>query len=473
MDALNSADGGDRIVLKAGNYGELNLSGSSRQNDYTFEDITIVSENRNSPGVFSSVQFDGVTNLTFDGVKLDSNGASKSFLFNGTRNITIVNSEIEGEGVSGHGLWVINSSDFRLENSRVENFNTGSHFRSIDDLQIIDNIYTGMGYDGMLIARIDGALIEGNRIEMNGKGVAHQDAIQFWNRDVNDPAEDIVIRGNTIIAADATHGIYMANDVAHQGGGLNSYYNNILIENNTIQTGHVLGLIVGQAVDVTVRNNTVLQHAAIDSNRPIDIPVIRVEDSSKNVLITGNTTHKTPTAATSANNWQPDDSVPSGWTISNNKLVPLGTTGGSSGGGSAPPPSPPSAPSLPSLPGGDGGADEFRYNGRNIDGKENVIFRNVDFTEGDRIILSNFDNGTFRHYAGDNAMAINADRNWVKLDSLVDLQELVTASPDVQALFQTTNDTLVMRIVQDDGTLDIALPGYAAAYKATFDTDLF
>ena len=31
------------------------------------------------------------------------------------------------------------------------------------------------------------------------------------------------------------------------------------------------------------------------------------------------------------------------------------------------------------------------------------------------------------------------------------------------------NNTLVMRIAQDDGTLDIALPGYAAAYKSTFD----
>ena len=93
----------------------------------------------------------------------------------------------------------------------------------------------------MLIARIDGALIEGNSVEMNGKGVAHRDTIQFWNRDVNDPSRDIVIRGNTLIAADATHGIYMANDVAHQGGDLDSFYQNITIENNTIKSGQVLG----------------------------------------------------------------------------------------------------------------------------------------------------------------------------------------------------------------------------------------
>ena len=49
MKALNSADAGDRIVLKAGNYGELSLNASSRQNDYTFDDITIASESRSNP----------------------------------------------------------------------------------------------------------------------------------------------------------------------------------------------------------------------------------------------------------------------------------------------------------------------------------------------------------------------------------------------------------------------------------------
>ena len=68
----------------------------------------------------------------------------------------------------------------------------------------------------------------------------------------------------------------MSNDVARQGGGLNSFYRNIVIENNTIKSGHILGVLVGETVGVTIRGNTVLQHGAVDSTRPVDIPVIRV-----------------------------------------------------------------------------------------------------------------------------------------------------------------------------------------------------
>ena len=89
-----------------------------------------------------------------------------------------------------------------------------------------------------------------------------------------------------------------------------------------------------------------------------------------------------------------------------------------------------------------------------------------------RILLSNFDDGTFRHYAGDNAVWASADRSATSINSLVDIQEFVTAAPDVKAVFQA-NNTLVVRIAQDDGTLDIALPGYAAAYSNTFNADLF
>ncbi len=49
MNALNSADAGDRIVLQGGNYGSLTLNGNSKAEDYKFEDITIVSERRQQP----------------------------------------------------------------------------------------------------------------------------------------------------------------------------------------------------------------------------------------------------------------------------------------------------------------------------------------------------------------------------------------------------------------------------------------
>jgi hypothetical protein len=477
--ALDSAERGDTLVLDGGNYGSLSLSGSSQKADYTFDDLTIRSRSGNDPAVFDAVNLAKVTNVTFDGITFDYSGrsdSSKPFIFNGTKGITIVNSEfdgqLEGGHGSGHGLWVMESSDFRVENTDISDFATGGHFRSNDNLQVVNNSFSGISYDGMLLARIDGARIEGNSVVMKGEpGVAHRDMIQFWNNDINDPSRDIVIRGNTLTAAEGmTHGIFITNDVAHRGGGLSSFHENILIENNTIKSGQVFGILVGQTDGVTIRGNSVLQHGAVDSDRAVAIPVIRVEDSARDVTITGNTTHKMPEAVSSGNNWMlAADNAPSGWTISGNRIVPLGTdsggTGGGTGGGVAPP--------APALPAGDGEADDFRYSGLNVDGQERVAFKNVDFREGDRIILSGFDDGTFRHYSGDNAVSVSTDRGRVSINSLADIQEVVTASPDVRAVFQSTNDTLVMRIAQDDGTLDVALPGYANAYKASFDNDLF
>ena len=66
----------------------------------------------------------------------------------------------------------------------------------------------------------------------------------------------------------------------------------------------------------------------------------------------------------------------------------------------------------------------------------------------------------------------NAEKTYVRINSLTDIQEIVTASKDVSALTQA-NDTLVLRVEQDKGTLDIVLPGLAKAYAQTFDADLF
>lgn len=84
-----------------------------------------------------------------------------------------------------------------------------------------------------------------------------------------------------------------------------------------------------------------------------------------------------------------------------------------------------------------------------------------------------FDPGTLRDYGGGNIVTNSADETYARINSLVDIQEIVTASADVRAVFQTTNDTLVMRIVQDAGVLDIALPGFAEAYQDSFNDNLF
>ena len=225
--ALDSAGRGDKIVLDAGNYGSLSLNGNSNKADYKFDGVTIASKSKSNPATFTDVNLTKVTNVTFDGVKFDYNASSdssKPFLFNGTQGISIVNSVIDGmlsNGYgSGYGLWVKDSSSFRLENTEIVNFRTGAHIRAVDNLKVIDNSFDNASVDFDDPPRIDGALVEGNRIEMmNGdKGNNHRDMIQLWNNDVNAPSSDVVIRGNTLISDENTQGIYMSNDVARRRG---------------------------------------------------------------------------------------------------------------------------------------------------------------------------------------------------------------------------------------------------------------
>ena len=475
--ALDSADRGDQIVLAAGNYGSLSLG-----KEYKFDDVTITSKSDSNPAVFNMVNLNQVTNLTFDNIKFDYNGnsgTSKPFFFTRTNGVSIVNSKVDGmvkDGYgSGHGLWIKESSDFRVENTDIFNFNKALAASNTDDLKVIDNAFSGLAEDAMQLSRIDGALIEGNSVEMEKgpAGTLHRDMIQFWNAERGDTSRDITIRGNTLEASSGvTHGIYMANETARVTGDLDDFYRNITIENNTVRSGQAFGIVVGEAVGLKISSNTVLQHSAIDSSKGVDIPVILVDKDARTVSITGNTTHKTPVAVEALHNWQPDDYKTSGWTIANNKIVALGASGSSSGSSSGGGSSAPSAPAVGDAGSGDGKASNFLYLGTRIDGAEKVTYGNVDFGEGDRILLRDFDTNTFSQVRGGNEALVNAEKTYARIDSLTDIQELVTASKDLTVSFQT-NDTLVLRIAQDDGSLSIALPGFAADYKATCDDKLF
>ena len=218
-----------------------------------------------------------------------------------------------------------------------------------------------------------------------------------------------------------------------------------------------------------ISNNTVLQHSAIDSTKAVDIPVILVDKDSKQVSITGNTTHKTPEAvgpqqlaarrlqAVGLDDREQQDRAARHERRHGAAAPAAGTQRAVGAGGRRT-----TATATPTIP-------LQRQEHRR---QERVVFNNVDFKEGDRIILSNFDNGTFRHYAGDNAMAVNADKT-TSGSTPWSTSRSSSPRPGRERDLPDDNDTLVLRIAQDDGTLDIALPGFAAAYKATFNDDLF
>ena len=69
--ALQSAHGGDKILLEAGDYGHLEMRGTQDPRFVYSSEVTIASADPDNPAVLKSMLLRSVKNLTIDGVKFD------------------------------------------------------------------------------------------------------------------------------------------------------------------------------------------------------------------------------------------------------------------------------------------------------------------------------------------------------------------------------------------------------------------
>ena len=403
LSALKSTSSGDVINLANGHY-SLSLNSFSKA-------VTITSA---GSAVFDHLELVKSSHLKIDGVDFNApNGVEKPFIVRLSSDITIRNGDMEGVASGygeGKGIWVNQTSGFTFENMNLHGFSMGAFLAGIDDLTFRNNILSEIKWDGMMVGGIHHGLFEGNHISLHRPaGLQHTDGMQFYNSGSNNPLSDVTIRDNVIETHNnASHGIYMANGIASAGGGTSSYFRNLLIEDNTVVSGQVSGIAVGQTSGLTVRDNTILQDTHFSSTKEISIPVIRVHANSTGVSITGNTTHRQPEP--SGNNWFPTDKPEPTWTIANNKIVPLGTT--------------PSAAQTASAQPLSGDADIFR--------------------------LDTSAPGAFDARAGANTREISVHGNSVAIDHLAELHELDTASGALH-LPEAGNETTLLEIEQLGG----------------------
>ena len=117
---------------------------------------------------------------------------------------------------SGSGrIWRANQSyrvprseDITLEGSDFSGFRVGTNFTQSQNVTIRNNSYTEMSGDATKFAAIQGALIEGNRIEnfrSNREDNYHQDMIQFFTSGTT-ALDDIVIRGTSSLGRGGSPG---------------------------------------------------------------------------------------------------------------------------------------------------------------------------------------------------------------------------------------------------------------------------
>ena len=271
QSALRSAGSGTKIELTSGTY-NLKLSSG----DYHGAVITSAS---GANVTFSGVELRGAKHLTFDDVNFKLPSAHKGVVIANSTGITIQDSNLNGPTVQNTvGVYVNNSDDFSLLNNHITGFATAVKLSSISGLTVSNNDISNVAWDAMIVGGVHNALFAGNDISLNTpNGRKHTDGMQFYNNG-GIRSSDVTIRNNTIETHNSTsHGIYFANDVADTGGGTTSFAKNLLIEDNTIVSGQVSGIAVGQTTELTIRDNVILQDPQHHSTKDISIPVIRVE----------------------------------------------------------------------------------------------------------------------------------------------------------------------------------------------------
>lgn len=450
-NALRNADGGDTIVLGSGNY-SIDARGIGGGSDITIR----------GSGNATITEFDlnASRNIEIENVTFRQAGAR----IHNSENIDLRNVEIIGTSGGygdGTGLKITGSEGVTLQGSQLVSLEHGIVLQTSEDITISGNRLSNISYDGISANQVDDLRITGNTIDMNTRdNVKHKDGIQIANQGSSGPSTNVTISNNRIDTNDSsTHGIYLGNNDAKSSGRTSEFYRDVDITGNDITAGHKLGIAVGETIGLTITGNDLSR--ATGSTKAINTPLILVDDNSQNVRVSGNSGYGDPAPA--SNNWQVSGSA-SRWGgnsgSSNNSSrnndddtgAPIASngpsdaaSGGSSGGSS----------------GSNGRADRFKIS----EGDGGTI--SVDFDEGDRIVFRNFDNGTFEDVSGGNVVSNNRAGNWVRVDSVTDLQELVHASDDVRA--STSGDTLTFWA---DGTR-VEIEGVGRDYSSGFDADLF
>jgi hypothetical protein len=236
------------------------------------------------------------------------------------------------------------------------------------------------------------------------------------------------------------------------------------------------GITVDHGKHVTIRDNVLINNGDQGRTSMINVPVINVSNLSVDVDIIGNRVASVPDAR---NGW-----TVSGNTTTNNNIKhwvgnygngqpaaagAAEATGAASSGANA---ARPAADDVSDIGSGSpiaAVADVFRLNGR-IAGDGPKLVDGIDFSD-DKIVFNNFDDGTFSGKGGGNPVQVWRDGGAVRIDSAVDLQEIVASSRGVSA--SVRGEDLILRIAQDDGVAQVVLADLADEFRAADQPDLF
>ena len=330
--ALSEAADGEAILLAAGDYGQLDLNGSTRS-DLA---VTLRSADPSAPARFSGLSIRQSANITLDGITFDyrfaagDEGWTAPFEINQSRNVIIRNSRFDGDLAQGKsvtddgygtgiGLAVDQTMDVTLDKNVFFDFFRGLVVSDSDRVTVTGNDVSAIRSDGMNFVAVQGLLVAENQLHDFKASPAsddHADMIQFWTAGTTRPTRDVVIRDNVLNSGkgDWTQSIFMGNEIVSQGkAGPEMRYQNIAITDNVIINSQLHGITVGDVDGLLIANNTLIQNrrtVGTAVNPTLWTPSINITPAAQNVTVLGNAT-----SSINGPEERPD------WTVEGNILI--------------------------------------------------------------------------------------------------------------------------------------------------------
>lgn len=485
--ALNTRTADTVIVLKEGNYGQVNFNAKDSPIG-----IKLVAADASKPPVFGALTISNANGVSVEGVTfkpLPEARFANGLTLRGCEDIVVKGNKFVGDAgamlTQQRGLFIDKSSDVTIVDNDFAGLMRGGVVANSSGVKVVGNDVTNMRAEGFNFTAVKNVEIAHNKMsDFRPMAGDHPDFIQFWTSNAKTASENIHIHHNQLIQKDgglSVQGIFMDNDDSIP-------YRNVVIEHNIIQTSMPRGILVEEGVSVKVANNIAL---AVDGSRfKVSISVTE----SKGVLVADNVTNAIiltdSISATEQSNTIVSRQVSGDRPLSVTDLKSLraesavinGTDGADRLNGTNRDDVIVGGAGADSLSGGRGddvlvggsgdnlltggqGADRFVFDVGSVSGRQVDRIFDFSFADGDRLELSNFGgalNGGVTTARG----SVGGPVSTLVLDSASDFVELGRLNA-VEITRRGSTDTLVMRITdQQSDVLEIQISNVFGQFLA-------
>jgi hypothetical protein len=190
LKALKAAHNGDTILLAAGTYSAIAISGVNFTSG-----VTIASADSTHEAVLTGLSVTNSSGLNFQQLDLTATTGTAATV-SGSSNITFSQDTFSGTGSSvGNAMMLQNSSNITVTGSNFSNFNTGINVMTDKGLTITNNTFNSISGGDIRGTSVTASTISGNTFANASSTVSnHTDVVYLWQ---DNTANNVTIANNT------------------------------------------------------------------------------------------------------------------------------------------------------------------------------------------------------------------------------------------------------------------------------------